>query len=226
MYQYDLASMTYLHRQNGVSSGNVGRWRIILGKDTSNGRLLSGTWSDDRQVKTVDFGTATVAQFLYLTPYSEAGDHGTWSNAAEMIISKAYTSSAPTVTSSLSGFRSISSSYSLNNKNDCGCDDSPSPTCGSACGPGQTSTHHGSNTPSSEIDNSSKHSDDKGLHTIQTVFTVLSSIAAVVALIWGFMKFCNWGRRSSEMCELIQTDGFFYVIVDTGIIAIVPANLT
>ncbi|KAL8717383.1 MAG: hypothetical protein Q9225_005364 [Loekoesia sp. 1 TL-2023] len=110
---YNLASMMYLPRQDGNQNGNIGDWQIMLGNDTQNGRFLTGTWSDDQQLKTVDFVEPTVAQFLVLTAFTEAGDRGMWSSAAEINIFKEGEGTPPTsgvaITTTQSGSHPASS---------------------------------------------------------------------------------------------------------------------
>ncbi|KAL8883432.1 MAG: hypothetical protein Q9192_007168 [Flavoplaca navasiana] len=84
---YAVRSLTYLPRQDGNSNGNIGDWRISLSPDAQEtARSVNGTWEDDSSRKTVDFGNATLARYMRLEAFTEAGDRGTWTSVAQIDI--------------------------------------------------------------------------------------------------------------------------------------------
>ena len=77
----------YTPRQDKDSNGNIGEYEITLFRPTGTGTLeasvvASGTFADDKTVKTVEFECAD-AEMLSITVLSEAGGRGDWTSAAE-----------------------------------------------------------------------------------------------------------------------------------------------
>ncbi|KAI4275376.1 MAG: hypothetical protein LQ337_003283 [Flavoplaca oasis] len=82
---YAVRSLTVLPRQDGNGNGNIGNWRISLSPDAEEtARTVSGTWEDDSSRKTVDFGNATLARYVRLEAFTEAGDRGPWTSVAQI----------------------------------------------------------------------------------------------------------------------------------------------
>ena len=113
---YNVRSLTYLPRQDGVSNGNIGNWRISLAADADaeTFRSLNGTWADDATRKTVDFRNATRARYVQLDALTEAGDRGPWTSVAQIDIYEDNGSSTPNPPSmsNAARFRNDSSSDS------------------------------------------------------------------------------------------------------------------
>ncbi|KAI4256573.1 MAG: hypothetical protein L6R42_006136 [Xanthoria sp. 1 TBL-2021] len=167
---YNLTSFTYLPRQDDFKNGNIGRWQISLSADGETWRLLNDTFSDDEQLKTVDFihnAQPAPARFLNLTAYTEAGSRGSWSSAAEfnlfdvVLPGSIDVSSVPPITTIVS-----------------------SPTTSVYSTP-DASTQQSSNS------NSDGGDDDGGLNKVQTIGTVIGTIAAIIAVLIAIHMCCR-----------------------------------
>ncbi|KAL8982736.1 MAG: hypothetical protein Q9177_005181 [Variospora cf. flavescens] len=67
-----------------TSKGRIGQYTIHKSTDGSTWTLVtSGTWADDAEPKSTEFGAVTV-QYIRLTALSEAGNRGPWAAAAEI----------------------------------------------------------------------------------------------------------------------------------------------
>ncbi|KAL8728768.1 MAG: hypothetical protein Q9181_005220 [Wetmoreana brouardii] len=195
---YQTKSFTYLPRQdsnnpNRNKNGNIGSWQISLSVDRKNWRRLNGTWSDDQQLKTVDFMFASKpypARYFKLTAFTEAGSRGPWSSAAEFNIfstsSRASDDSynGPSKTSTHSA---ITDQYKESSAPPASFMTStrlvsPTPTAGSAS---DTSTQQSNKSDSGNTDQGG------GLNNIQTIFTVIGSIAGVIAVGVSIKLYCS-----------------------------------
>ncbi|KAI4239885.1 MAG: hypothetical protein L6R40_005437 [Gallowayella cf. fulva] len=84
---YNITSMSYLPRQDGLKIGNIGRWKIALSADHEDWHhRFFGTWLDDDQLKTFAFPKPILARWLMLVAYTEAGDRNNRTGAAEITI--------------------------------------------------------------------------------------------------------------------------------------------
>ncbi|KAL8702766.1 MAG: hypothetical protein Q9201_004067 [Fulgogasparrea decipioides] len=220
---YQTISFTYLPRQDGNLDGNIGSWQISLSADDESWRLLNGTWSDDQQLKTVDFRIGLEpcpARYFRLTAYTEAGSRGLWSSAAEFNIFDTDSFNAPSITSTHSAIddpyqvyyappasfmtstrsvKSISTSGSISVKStptagSTAVKSTPTagstsvkstPTSGSASvkSTPKAGSASGTSTQQSSKSDSGKNDQGGGLNTIQTIFTVIGSIAGVIAVV-------------------------------------------
>ena len=82
--EYYVTGVTYLPRQD-EQNGTVGAHSIELSTDGVNWSTTKafGTWYDDSELKTANFST-TQARYIRLVATSEAGNVGTYSNAADI----------------------------------------------------------------------------------------------------------------------------------------------
>ncbi|KAI9883959.1 MAG: hypothetical protein M1823_004269 [Watsoniomyces obsoletus] len=82
---FPVTGLTYLPRQDGHYSGNIGRHEIHVSKDGTNwGEPVAiGTYLDDASVKTTSFEPKE-GQYVRLRSLSEAGDRGPFASAAEI----------------------------------------------------------------------------------------------------------------------------------------------
>src|SRR5215469_3281597 len=80
-----VSDLTYLPRQDTSSNGNIGQYSISVSMDGINWRapVAIGTWADDKSQKTAVFGSVS-ARYIRLTAFTEAGNRGQWSSAAEI----------------------------------------------------------------------------------------------------------------------------------------------
>ncbi|KAL9632535.1 MAG: hypothetical protein Q9204_003748 [Flavoplaca sp. TL-2023a] len=109
--------MAYLPRQDGNSNGNIGRYEINLfldepqevGSDIGSAFRIAGTWLDDRERKTVNLPSSVPARFFRLRTWSEAGDRGEWTSAAQIDI---YEDDDPNQSDSASSSTSVVSASS------------------------------------------------------------------------------------------------------------------
>ncbi|MGE5287069.1 MAG: discoidin domain-containing protein [Micromonosporaceae bacterium] len=81
----DVSELTYLPRQDASSNGNIGQYSISVSSDGSNwgAPVASGTWADDKTLKTAEF-SAVPARYVRLTAFTEAGNRGPFTSAAEI----------------------------------------------------------------------------------------------------------------------------------------------
>ena len=79
-------SLTYLPRQDGNSSGNIGKHTIELSTDGASWTTVTaGTFADDATFKQAVFAS-TSARYVRFTALTEAGSRGPWTSAAEISI--------------------------------------------------------------------------------------------------------------------------------------------
>ena len=79
--------LTYWPRQDGSMNGNIGGHVIDVSLDGTNWlNVATGTFLDNQELKVVTFDTR-LAQYVRLTSLTEAGGRGTWTSAAEIIVS-------------------------------------------------------------------------------------------------------------------------------------------
>jgi galactose oxidase len=80
-----VSGLTYLPRQDTSSNGNIGQYSISVSVDGVNwgAPVATGTWADDKSLKTAVFSTVS-ARYVRLTAFTEAGNRGPWSSAAEI----------------------------------------------------------------------------------------------------------------------------------------------
>ncbi len=80
-----VVGFTYLPRQDSSRNGTIGRYSISVSTDgtTWSAPVATGTWADDKTMKTAEFASVT-AQYVRLTTLTEAGNRGPWSAAAEL----------------------------------------------------------------------------------------------------------------------------------------------
>ncbi|KAI4190128.1 MAG: hypothetical protein L6R41_000997 [Letrouitia leprolyta] len=160
--QYNTVKMTYLPIQTqNDNNGKIGQWQILIGNDTTSGRLFNGTWPDDETLKTVEFGDPIRAQFLVLTAFTEAGWAECCTGAAEINIFEAEEDGS-------SGPQSSQPSIS------------PST--------GQSSPQPTQQASKDSNGDNGGGGGGGGLNTIQTVFTVIGAVAAVITVILGLKK--------------------------------------
>ncbi|KAL8725011.1 MAG: hypothetical protein Q9166_007634, partial [cf. Caloplaca sp. 2 TL-2023] len=187
---YQMTSFSYLPRQDGSKNGNIGEWQISMSADGENWQLFSGSWLDDQQLKTVDLmigRVPTPARFVKLVAYTEAGSRGPWSSAAEFnlfdtsspasddlysvpsirtthsVVDDLYKASPTTLAYSAASSHSITSTPTV----DPALDTSPQ----------QSSTSNTSPQQSSSSNSSKENHDDGGLNKIQTIATVIGTVA-------------------------------------------------
>jgi galactose oxidase len=85
---------SYLPRQDGNSNGHIGLHTIELSLDNTTWALVaSGTFIDDMSSKQTGFANA-MARYVRITAYTEAGNRGSWSSAAEFRVLTAPTSTS------------------------------------------------------------------------------------------------------------------------------------
>jgi galactose oxidase len=80
-----VSGLTYLPRQDTSSKGNIGQYSISVSVNGTNwgAPVTTGTWADDKSMKTAAFSTVSV-RYVRLTAFTEAGNRGPWSSAAEI----------------------------------------------------------------------------------------------------------------------------------------------
>src|SRR5579864_7372397 len=80
-----VSELTYLPRQDTSSNGNIGQYSISVSMDGIHwgAPVVTGTWADDTSGKTAVFGSVS-ARYVRLTAFTEAGNRGPWSSAAEI----------------------------------------------------------------------------------------------------------------------------------------------
>lgn len=167
--QYNTVKVTYLPFQtSNENNGKIGQWQILIGNDTTSGRLFNGTWADDESLKTVYFGDPIRAQFMVLTAITEAGWAECCTGAAEINIFEADEGGgggggAKTTTSQQQSSPQSTQQASSQTTQQAFKDEKNSGGGGGGGGGG-------------------------GLNTIQTVFTVIGAIAAVITVILGLKK--------------------------------------
>jgi galactose oxidase len=94
---YPVHALSYAPRQDGSSNGNIGNHSIDI---SINGQtwtdVVQGEFEDDATVKLVNFQEIP-ARYVRLTAFSEAGNRGPWSSAAEISVQfdTTYTTAAP-----------------------------------------------------------------------------------------------------------------------------------
>jgi galactose oxidase len=87
-----LNGFSYLPRQDGNSNGNIGLHTIELSLDNTTWTLVANaTFIDDMSSKQTGFPNA-MARYIRITAYTEAGNRGPWSSAAEFGVLTAPTS--------------------------------------------------------------------------------------------------------------------------------------
>src|SRR3954447_15856835 len=78
---------TYLPRQDSSSNGNIGKHSVQLSLNNSTWTLAANaTFADSKSKKTTGF-TSTSARYIRFTAFTEAGNRGQWSSAAELGVS-------------------------------------------------------------------------------------------------------------------------------------------
>jgi galactose oxidase len=82
-----VSGLAYLPRQDTSKNGTIGQYRVETSQNNVDWAPVaaSGTFADDKLVKTVTFAPR-VARYVRLTALSEAGNRGQWSSAAEVNI--------------------------------------------------------------------------------------------------------------------------------------------
>jgi galactose oxidase len=87
---YNIDGITYLPRQDGQSNGNIGTHKVYTSTDGNNfgNPVAYGTWHDDQTLKSAPFETRP-ARYVRLVAFSEAGNRGPWSSAAEIQVYQA-----------------------------------------------------------------------------------------------------------------------------------------
>jgi galactose oxidase len=80
-----VSELTYLPRQDTANNGNIGQYTISVSGDgtTWSAPVASGTWADDKTLKTAVFTTVS-ARYVRLTALTEAGNRGPWTSAASI----------------------------------------------------------------------------------------------------------------------------------------------
>jgi galactose oxidase len=80
-----VSGLTYLPRQDTSSNGNIGQYSIWVSRDGINWGtpVIRGTWADNKTVKAVIFSTVS-GRYVRLTAFTEAGNRGPWTSAAEI----------------------------------------------------------------------------------------------------------------------------------------------
>jgi galactose oxidase len=80
-----VSGLTYLPRQDTSSNGNIGQYSISVSMDGINwgAPVATGTWTDDKSRKTAVFSSVS-GRYVRLTAFTEAGNRGPWTSAAEI----------------------------------------------------------------------------------------------------------------------------------------------
>jgi galactose oxidase len=80
-----VSGLTYVPRQDTSSNGNIGQYSISVSLDGINWGtpVITGTWADDKSTKRVIFGRVS-GRYVRLTAFTEAGNRGPWTSAAEI----------------------------------------------------------------------------------------------------------------------------------------------
>jgi galactose oxidase len=80
-----VSELTYLPRQDTSSNGNIGQYSISVSMDGINWGtpVATGTWADDKSLKTAVFSSVP-CRYVRLTAFTEAGNRGPWTSAAEI----------------------------------------------------------------------------------------------------------------------------------------------
>lgn len=80
-----VSGLSYLPRPATTgANGRIGRFSILCSNDSSTWtNITSGSWADDSSAKTVPF-SVRIARYFRLTSFSEAGNRGNWTSAAEI----------------------------------------------------------------------------------------------------------------------------------------------
>jgi galactose oxidase len=83
--QHNVASLTYLPRQDIYKNGRIGRYSVSVSLNGSSWGtpVANGTWADDSMRKSIDF-RSVVTRFVRLTAFTEAGNRGPFTSAAEV----------------------------------------------------------------------------------------------------------------------------------------------
>lgn len=77
-----VSGLSYLGPPTAI--GRIGQFTIHQSNDGSTWtRVTSGTWTDDANLKSIEFGATTV-RYIRLTALSEAGNRGPWIAASEI----------------------------------------------------------------------------------------------------------------------------------------------
>ena len=81
----NVSGLTYQPRQDTSPNGTIGQYSILVSTNGSTwgSPVTSGTWADDKTVKTAEFGGVS-ARYVRLTALTEAGNRGPWTSAAEI----------------------------------------------------------------------------------------------------------------------------------------------
>ena len=82
---HNVAGLTYLPRQDGVSNGDIGQYSVSVSRDGKRwgSPVATGTWADDDTQKSAVFGGVLV-RYVRLTALTEAGNNGPYTAAAEI----------------------------------------------------------------------------------------------------------------------------------------------
>ena len=80
-----VSELTYLPRQDTSSNGNIGQYSISVSMGGINWGtpVATGTWADDKSLKTAVFSSVP-SRYVRLTAFTEAGNRGPWTSAAEI----------------------------------------------------------------------------------------------------------------------------------------------
>jgi galactose oxidase len=83
--QHNVASLAYLPRQDAYANGRIGQYSVSVSLDGQSWGtpVASGTWADDSRRKSIDFRSVFV-RFVRLTAFTEAGNRGPFTSAAEV----------------------------------------------------------------------------------------------------------------------------------------------
>src|SRR6185312_7285257 len=79
--------LRYLPRQDGNPNGRIGQFSVATSLDgvTYSGPEATGTWADSADEKTITFQPLST-RYVRLTAWTEAGNRGPWSSAAEIVL--------------------------------------------------------------------------------------------------------------------------------------------
>ena len=82
---FNISALTYLPRQDGNANGRIGSYAVDISADnvTWVNVVPKSTWVDDDVLKKANFA-AQPARFVRLKAFTEAGNRGPWTSAAEI----------------------------------------------------------------------------------------------------------------------------------------------
>ncbi|KAL8854458.1 MAG: hypothetical protein Q9221_000729 [Calogaya cf. arnoldii] len=166
--------MKHLDYQAGNQNGNIGIWHVSLNVDGETWHQLNDTFPDDEQLKTVDLkdnARPVPARLFNLTVYTEAGNRGPRSSAAEINLSEEVLPPSD----DLSNVQSSTTIAAL-------------PTSTIYAAPHRPTEQSNKSSPDGAHDN-----DDGGLDKVQAIGTVIGTIAGIVAVVIA-IHICCGGR--------------------------------